>query len=132
MNAAAAVPILREAVPDLVAIYVFGSAATGETHAGSDLDLAVLAPRALPSLERFTLQERLASMLRRSVDLVDLSVASTVMRMQVVSKGRLLFESDAGERGRFEDRVFSAYARLNDERAAILAQVLGERTVYGR
>lgn len=70
MSEAAAVRILRETVPDLVAVYVFGSAATGETHAGSDVDLAVLAPRALPNLERFALQERIAvqAMVERHVD----------------------------------------------------------------
>ncbi len=128
----AVVRILKESVPDLVAVYLFGSTATGATHAASDVDLAFLATRALPNVERFELQERIAVAVRRSVDLVDLQAASTVMRLQVVSQGRLLFEADAAERGRFEDRVFSAYARLNEERGAILRQVLRERSIHAR
>lgn len=132
MNEATAVGILREHVPDLAAVYLFGSAANGATHAASDVDLAFLAGRAWPSFERFLLQERLAATLGRSVDLVDLRAASTVLRMQVVSTGRLLFSGDAAQLGLFEDLAYSAYARLNDERAAILGRVLSERTVYGR
>ena len=132
MDDAAAIRIINEAIPDAIAIYRFGSSVTGETHPGSDVDLAVLAPRPLPPLERFDLQERLASALGRSVDLLDLRSATTVMRMQVVSKGRLLATGDAAETGRFEDYVFSSYARLNEERKEILEQVLREQTVYGR
>lgn len=133
MDEAAVVEMLREAVPDVVAVYVFGSAVTGEMHAQSDVDLAFLPPRGpLPAFERFTLQERVAAAIGCSVDLVDLRSASTVMRMQVVSKGRLLYESDPDERGRFEDYAFSSYVRLNEERRAILEQIRREGSVYGR
>jgi predicted nucleotidyltransferase len=123
MNDAEIVRIIRQAVPDAIAIYRFGSTASGQTHAESDVDLAFLAPRELDPVRRFELQEQLAAALR---------AASTVMRMQVVSHGALLFASDAGEADRFADYVFSAYARLNEERKAILEQVRREGTVYGR
>lgn len=129
---ATAVRVMREAVPEVIAVYRFGSSVSGHARSESDLDLAFLAPRALPPLERFEIQERLASALGRSVDLLDLRAASTVMRMQVVSKGQLLDAADPAEKERFEDFVFSSYARLNEERKAILEQVLREQTVYGR
>ncbi len=124
--------LVRERLPGLVALYLFGSAATGETHAHSDVDLAFLGVEPLPACERFDLQEQAASLLGRSVDLVDLRAASTVLRMQVVSTGRLLWEGDADERGRFEDLAFSSYARLNEERRAIVEQARREGTVHGR
>lgn len=85
---AAAVKAIRTALPDVVAVYRFGSTAKGVDRPDSDVDLAVLSSAPLPALTRFELQERLASLLRRPVDLVDLKTASTVMAMQVVANGR--------------------------------------------
>lgn len=122
---------LCEAVPGIVAIYLFGSAARGEERADSDVDVAILGSCPLAAGERWTLQETAAATLRRNVDLVDLRTASTVMRMQVVSTGTLLFEADANQRARFEDLVFSSYVRLNEERRGILEDVLKRGSVYG-
>jgi predicted nucleotidyltransferase len=123
MNLHAAVALIRQAVPDAIALYVFGSHARGDAHAASDLDLALLQPRALDSVARFELQERIAAALSTDVDLVDLRSASAVMRVQVIEHGRVLFERDAAEREEFEALALSAYARLNEERRGILEDV---------
>lgn len=123
---------LRKALPDLVAIYRFGSTATGQAVPGSDVDIAVLPSSPLDPAFRFDLQETLAVALHRSVDLVDLLQASTVMRTQVLESAVLLFERDTAARLRFETAACSAYARLNEERRAILDQIRKEGTVYGR
>jgi hypothetical protein len=81
---------------------------------------------------RFDLQERVALALRRTVDLVDLRAASPVMAIQVIAKGVLLYDGDAGPRGHFEDFVYGAHARLNEERKGILDRIAAEGTVYGR
>lgn len=127
-----AVSLLCEAVPGVQAIYRFGSSVTGSTRPDSDIDLAVLVDRALDPRNRFDLQERLAARLGRSVDLVDLRRASTVLASQVITTGQLLYEGDGTSRGAFEDYVYGAYARLNEERRAILDRVADEGTVYGR
>ena len=123
---------LRGALPDVVAIYRFGSTATGQAVRDSDVDIAVLPAAPLKSSFRWDLQERLAVSLHRPVDLVDLLRASTVMRMQVLESAILLFEHDPAARLRFETAAYSGYARLNEERRAILDQVRREGTVYGR
>ena len=128
----AAVAAIRSAVPDLVAVYRFGSSVGDEQGPESDIDLAVLAAAPIAPLLRFDLQERLASMFGQSVDLVDLRVASPVMAMQVIGKGRLLLDNDGSARGRFEDLAYGLYARLNEERRGILERVAAEGTVYGR
>lgn len=132
MDDARAIEVIREAVPDFVAVYRFGSTVRGEQRGDSDVDLAVLAPSRLDPVARFDLQERLAIALRRDVDLVDLRRASTVMAMQVVSRGEPIAIGDAVEQERFEDHVFGAYARLNEERREILQQILRDGTVHGR
>ncbi|MFB6278224.1 MAG: nucleotidyltransferase domain-containing protein [Salinibacter sp.] len=122
---------MKEAVPDVIAIYQFGSTVDGTEHAQSDLDLALLASSPLPNLDRWALQEDLAAELRRDVDLVDLRTASTVMQAQVLDTGTVLVETDRTARQQFEMRVCSAYALLNEERAEILEDVQTRGRVYG-
>jgi predicted nucleotidyltransferase len=124
--------VVRAGVPAVSAIYRFGSSVIDATRADSDIDIAVLAPEPLDPLVRFDLQERVASAIHRSVDLIDLRRTSTVMASQVVTQGVVLDEPDPAARARFEDFVYSSYARLNEERRAILERVRIEGTVYGR
>jgi len=131
MTDADIVAFLRQALPGLVAVYRFGSTVDGQTHAASDVDLAVLCNAPLEPFARFDLQERLAVRAGCDVDLVDLRRASTVMRMQVVSSGVLLAAFDLAAREAFEDLTYSAYARLNEERRAILEQVRRDGRVHG-
>lgn len=128
----AVVNAIRRVVPAVQAVYRFGSSVTGGTHAASDLDVAFLAPAPLDPTVRFDLEQSLASAVRRDVDLVDLRAASSVMAMQVVSTGMLIDDVDAASRGAFEDYVYGAYARLNEERREILRRIADEGTVYGR
>jgi predicted nucleotidyltransferase len=123
---------LRRAIPDIVAVYRFGSTAQGTASAGSDADIAVLARSPMDPVQRFEIQEALAAQIGRDVDLLDLSGASPVIAIQIVAHGRLLYDGDSDARGRFEDLTFSRYARLNEERRAILERVAAEGTVYGR
>jgi predicted nucleotidyltransferase len=123
---------LRRAISGVVAVYRFGSTAQGTATESSDTDIAVLAPIRLTAEQRFEVQEALAAKLGRDVDLVDLAAASTVMAIQVIAGGRLLYEAAGGARGEFEDYTLSAYARLNEERRGILERVAAEGTVYGR
>ncbi len=128
----AAVATIRAAMPDVQAIYRFGSTVAGADGPGSDLDLAVLGSQPIDPVVRFDLQEQLASVVRRPVDLVDLRAASPVMAMQVLAEGELLLDSAPEARGLFEDRAYGSYARLNEERRGILERVAAEGTVYGR
>ena len=123
--------LLRE-IPDLLVAYRFGSTVTGATHAGSDVDLAVLAPRPLEGERRFEIAGKLEAELRRGVDLVDLRAAPTVLRMQVMTTGTVIVVQDERARTEFENLTFSQYVRLNEERRAIVEQVLRERSVHGR
>ena len=126
------VAFLRDRIPGLIAVYRFGSTAGGEPHSGSDVDLAILAAEPMDPVRRFQVQEDLARLVRRDVDLIDLRRASTVMRMQVIGPGRLLGSFDDAAQGAFEDQAYSAYARLNEERREILEQVAREGRVHAR
>lgn len=130
MNDYALIEFVRQAIPDLIALYRFGSQAKGTMRPDSDVDLAVLARNPIPALRRFELAQEVATRLHRDVDLVDLRTASTVMRMQVISTGECLFTAGDRLQGEFEDMVYSAYARLNEERGEILNDIRMRGSVY--
>ncbi len=67
-----AVDLIRSKVPDLVAVYLFGSAARGDQTPQNDIDLAFLSPRPLRAKVCWDLQQGLAVLLHRDVDLIDL------------------------------------------------------------
>jgi predicted nucleotidyltransferase len=122
---------IRGVVPDVQAIYIFGSRARGDAGPESDLDVAVLASLPIYPLVRWELQERLAAALHTAVDLVDLRRASSVMRVAVLADAQLVCEGDAYGRQLFEATALSDYVRLQDERRAIMQQIADEGRVYG-
>ena len=125
-----AIDVLLALIPELQALYLFGSRASGRERPESDVDFAFLVPEPLPALTRWEIQEELASRLKSDVDLIDLVGAPTVMQMQVVATGTVLYERDPYVRQSFEMRVLSAYALLNEERAGILKRIHEEGRVY--
>lgn len=125
------VDILRQQIPGLLGIYVFGSTATGSEHTNSDIDIALLADRAQEPVALWEIAQKLAQQAREDVDLVDLRGASAVFRMQVIASGKRLFCADFPKCEAFEDFVFSDFARLNEERAGILQDIAQRKQVYG-
>jgi predicted nucleotidyltransferase len=131
MNDNLLIEFTRQTIPDLIALYRFGSQAKRSARPERDVDLAVLAHHPILALRLFELAQELATQLHRDVDLLDLRTASTVMRMQVISTGECLAAPDEAARGEFEMYTYSAYARLNEERPEILKRVSASGLVYG-
>jgi len=131
MNFESTIDLIRKAVPETAAIYLFGSRARGDDNDASDVDLAFLARNPLDAVSRFDLKECIAGILHTSVDLVDLRAASSVMRVQVLEHGVLLYERDPTEVAHFEAGALSAYARLNEERRGILEDIRRSGHVLG-
>ena len=122
---------IRDSVDGLLAIYLFGSAEKGTMHIDSDIDIAVQTAGTNDPVKLWHTSNRLAKILKKNVDLVDLNVASTVMKMQIISTGRRIYSIDATNSEQFEDYVYSSYARLNEERADILSDISKRKTIYG-
>ena len=128
---AAIVRLASKKLPGLLSIYRFGSWGTPYERADSDIDLAVLLQGAMDSASLWDVAQDIAKVIGKNVDLVDLLQASTVMRMQVISTGKRLYCSNPIVCEQFEDYVYVAYARLNEERRGILEDIKQRGTVYG-
>ena len=125
------VTTIRQAMPDVLVVYLFGSFAKGEALETSDIDIAVLGSSSYDNVKLWNLAQKLSSLCRHDVDLVDLRQATTVMRIQIVAEGEHLFDDGSKESVLFEDFIFSDYARLNEERQGILDDVASRGNIYG-
>lgn len=96
--------------PRVMAVYVFGSVARGETGPMSDVDLAVLTDRKVTLDEELELRAVAAEELHRNdVDLVILADAPPVLRHEVIAAGRRLFTRDEITADAFEERSIHEY-----------------------
>ena len=75
-------------------IVLFGSSVKGSMRNDSDVDIAFFSEQDYDSYEVFMVAQELATIIRRDVDLIDLSKVSTVMKAQIVSSGRVIYCSD--------------------------------------
>jgi predicted nucleotidyltransferase len=98
---------LRETMPALEFVVLFGSTAKGRRRAGSDVDVAV---RCVGAAELDTLHGVLASALgTERLDAVDLRRAGPLLSMEVARSGRLLYESRPGAFRQFQSLASRRY-----------------------
>lgn len=118
------VQIILDDLPNTQAIYLFGSFATGEITAHSDIDLGVLLPheaaRTAGDLRFSETAFKISKQTKRDTDLINLRKASTVFQNQIVSTGKLIFCCDEYAKDVFEMLSLSFYMELNELRAPIL------------
>jgi predicted nucleotidyltransferase len=123
---------IQQSLPGLIAIYLFGSQATGEAIATSDVDLAILVQGKIEPLRLWELAGELADIVHRPVDLVDLRAASTVMQHQIVSNGHRPWACPGIDAGTYELFIFSEKMKLDEARAGLLDDISKDGRIYGR
>lgn len=119
-------PLFRR--PEIRFAVVFGSAATGQRHGRSDLDLALMGDNLLDLLALTNEVIRLIH--RNEVDVVDLRRASPMLAIEVVRHGRLLYERTPGLYVEFCVLAYRRYAdtaKLRDAQRQVIMRFLGER-----
>jgi uncharacterized protein len=95
--------------PRVEAVYLFGSHASGETHEGSDVDLAVLLDGPISLAEELRLRALAVDELHRDdIDFVILNQAPPLLSYEVIG-GRRLFARDATSVDDFEYRTMLRY-----------------------
>ena len=120
---------LKMKIPGLLGIYIFGSFADNRLRPDSDIDIAFLTWEKISSVEKWKIQEELASQLDIDIDLVDLKDASVVLRAEVVENGVRIYTENEYECDNFEVTTYSMYADLNETRKDILNDI---EEKYGR
>lgn len=83
--------------PNIELALLFGSQASAQARADSDVDVAVLAARPLHAEQRMALVNDLAQATGLPVDLVDLRAAGEPLLGQILAHGRRLIGSDEAQ-----------------------------------
>jgi predicted nucleotidyltransferase len=119
------------ALPDALAIYVYGSFARGEQWPNSDLDIAVLMPpeRRIPDV--LQLISHIAQSVHREIDLVDLRQAGDVLRREVLESGQALYQSDPQRVLAWEASALTRYGHYREEVRGILEDFRRTGIGYG-
>jgi predicted nucleotidyltransferase len=99
---------------EIIALYLFGSAATGTQTPLSDIDIAVLLPEDIPVHQYFDRRLQMTLDLMQllganEVDLVILNQAPPLLKHQVISHGKVIYCRDEPQRRRFEARAILEY-----------------------
>lgn len=130
MNQAAIIQTLQASLPNLLAIYAFGSRIQGTAQMDSDLDLAVLVAGYAEPLVLWALAGDLADVAGCPVDLLDLRAASTVMQYQVITTGQRWWALDI-QAALFEAAILSEKTELDTARDGLLSDIQKRGKVYG-
>ncbi|MBZ0155434.1 MAG: nucleotidyltransferase domain-containing protein [Alphaproteobacteria bacterium] len=128
MSSEAIVKTILSFYPDVEAIYLFGTYLTPDEHKESDVDIAVLfSPGKARTVKNLAMSEcrfALEDALKRAVDLINLRMVNTVFQNEIIQEGRIIYRQNDYAVDTFEMLVLSSYQKLNEERAAILEDIL--------
>jgi predicted nucleotidyltransferase len=124
------VTLLHDKIPNLQALYLFGSQSDKSAGRGSDVDIAYLSQDSLSALERWEISQKLASRLLKDVDLIDLKETNTIFRFQIVSTGERMY-GGGYEMEMFEMLAYSFYLRFQEERRSIVDAIKRDGSVLG-
>jgi predicted nucleotidyltransferase len=118
-------PVFEKLRDKIVASYLFGSVATKEANAASDIDIAVLLySKGL----NFVSDVRLAlyadccrALKRNDVDIVLLNRTKNIFLLdEIVRNGVVLFEGDTGLREEFESRILHDAIEFKQHRLKVM------------
>ena len=126
--------LIKNCLIEKLAVYliiIFGSYAKATDLEDSDLDIAFLSAKKFATYDIFMISQQLAEKLQREVDLVDLTQASTVFQMQILSTGQVVYNADEKKRVLFNMLTYKKYAKLSEERQKILDKIQESGSVYG-
>lgn len=117
--------------PEVRAVYLFGSAATGRSRTDSDLDLGVVTSHPLGKVKLDLLAALAAQGLDR-VDLVPLNEADVVLRYEVVRPNCLVYARHDFDHGAFFSKAVREYfdlmPHLQRQREALKQRLLHAQT----
>ena len=121
---------LKDELPELQSLYLFGSHNDGTATKKSDIDIAYLSKEKLSSLERWDVSQKLASLLSMDVDLIELDTTNTIFRYQILSTAERIY-GEGYEVESFETLAYSFYLRFQEERQPIVDEIMKNKSIFG-
>ena len=94
-----------KAHPEIAAIYLFGSYASGHARPKSDIDLGVLFIENVDCFVRVNMETEVSNLLSKDVDLIDMRKSSPFLRHQIYKYGKTIYQN--GEDFPFQFRADS-------------------------
>ena len=125
------VKTIKELLPDVQAIYRYGSSGSIYEREDSDIDIAILASHVVSFQESLKLSSRLMGLTGRDIDLHDLKKLPVTLRVQIVLEGTRIYCEDQVAAEFYDSQTLSEYVRLNEERHLILKDIQHREQIYG-
>ncbi len=128
------VTAIMQQLPMTQALYLFGSFGTAYQRTDSDIDIALLLPHdsQTPCDQFIALQQQLALIAQRDVDLIHLRSANTILQFEIIEHGRRIAAPARSESDLFEVLVCAFYQKIQQERAEIITAGLQSGRFYDR
>jgi len=83
-----------KANPEISAVYLFGSHASGHERTRSDIDLGVLFNEHVDGFKRIDMETKISNLLRKDIDLVDMKRSGPFLRHQIYKYGKLIYHDE--------------------------------------
>ena len=95
--------------PEIQAVYLFGSVATGTQHSDSDLDMALVPRSKTLRRQKLDILADLAQVGFDNVDLVILDTKDLVLQYEVVRHNQIIYHTPDFESGAFYSNIVRKY-----------------------
>ena len=120
------IELIQHHYPEVIAIYLFGSYHTGDADSKSDIDIAILLPKAVDAHKHWMNMQEIGITLKQEIDLIQLNTASTVFRYIILGNSQLLYSANENERLLFEVNAISMYLQFEQERKPLIDDMIKE------
>jgi len=108
--------------PDILAVYLLGSARNGYLRQDSDIDLGIMLEpgKKISSLKRIELANKLSYELRRTVDMGVVSSGNLVYAREAMLKGDILYQKDLDKTNLYRANLLGMYIQFNQDRQEVV------------
>ena len=124
--------IILERLPDVRAIYLFGSFGTDYERKDSDIDIAVLARKPFDAMTRWNVGQDIAVAVNQDVDLIDFLSIVTDFQYEIIMSGRRIYCKDEFDVDLYENFIMSEHIQFMERRQSIVDDIVKRGRVRGR
>ena len=132
LDTTAIAALLKDQVPNIQGVYLFGSFASNDANNNSDVDIAILCSKQLDKHMKLAIKEKLEISLSKNVDLVELRFVNTIFQEEIISTAKRIATIDKMACELFEDFVYCSAMEFRAFIKPHMQEIINKGTVYGR